>query len=334
MDTLLATYLLHSQLIDAVNRHEYVLKGSLSLIRQLESMPLLPDQHLFLTSADVAALYPSIDIDDGIKALQWLMATHTSIPQNLQPKYLELARFVLENTYVECKGIEGAFLQKIGTAMGTSFSVTYAVIFMIWLETIIIHEFCKYIVLCKRYIDDILLIWSGPSSELCKFRAKFGNANSNIKLEWQGTSSAMDAEDPAKFNPHQHSRVNFFDLDIRILDLHGSPEFDFRIYRKAGNAYSYLPCGSDHARHVLVCVYQYTHTVHTHHGSYHARHVFRGCLKAEVQRLHTHSSNPSVWLEECRESYQRNLEQHQLEPASKDTGVEGACRRKHRCFLC
>jgi hypothetical protein len=67
-------------------------------------MPLSPDQRLFLTSADVAALYPSINIDDGMIALQWFMATHTSIPQNLQQKYLELARFVLENNYVECKG--------------------------------------------------------------------------------------------------------------------------------------------------------------------------------------------------------------------------------------
>ena len=68
---------------------------------------------------------------------------------------------------------------------------------------------------------------------------------------------------------------------IQILSLHGSPEFEFRIYRKPGNACSYLP-----------------------YGSYHARHVFRGWLKAEVQRLLTHSSNPSVWLEECRIFYE------------------------------
>jgi hypothetical protein len=34
-------------------------------------------------------------------------------------------------------------------------------------------------------------------------------------------------------------------------------------------------------------------------GSYHARHVFRGWLKAEMHRLLTHSSSPAVWLEEC-----------------------------------
>ena len=237
------SHFLHSQLIDAVNAHTHVLKDSLSLIRQLESMSFLPDQSIFLTSADVAALYPSINIEDGMKALQWFMAEHSSIPQNLQPKYLKLARFVLENNYVDCKGIEGAFLQKIGTAMGTSFSVTYATIFMIWLETPIINEFRKHIVLYKRYIDDILLIWSGSSAEPCRFRERFGNANDNIKLEWQGTPSAEDAINQAKFDQHQHRQVNFLDLDISIVYSSGSADFAFKVYRKPGTAYAYLAYG-------------------------------------------------------------------------------------------
>jgi hypothetical protein len=58
---------------------------------------------------------------------------------------------------------------------------------------------------------------------------------------------------------------------------HGSPEFEFRIYWKPGNAYSYLP-----------------------YGSYSTRHVLRGWLKADarMQRLLTQSSNPLVWLED------------------------------------
>lgn len=208
------SHFLHCQLIGSVNKHNNVLKDSLSLIRLIESMQGTQEKDILLTSADVAALYPSINIEDGIQALQWFMAYHTSIPQNLQQKYLRLARFVLENNYVECVGIPGAFLQKIGTAMGTSFSVTYATIFMIWLETPIINEFRKHIVLYKRYIDDILLIWSGLPTELCRFRSRLGTANKNIKLEWQGSSSAADANDPAKFIIDQHLRVNFLDLDI------------------------------------------------------------------------------------------------------------------------
>jgi hypothetical protein len=88
---------------------------------------------------------------------------------------------------------------------------------MIWLETPIINEFQRQIVLHLRYIDDIFLIWSGSPAELCRFRERLGNANDNIKLEWQGTPSAEDAVNPARFDQHRHRQVNFLDLDITIV---------------------------------------------------------------------------------------------------------------------
>ena len=63
------SHYLHSELIDAVN----VLKDSLSLIRQLETLSFSPERNILLTSADVAALFcPWINIEDkdGMKALQ------------------------------------------------------------------------------------------------------------------------------------------------------------------------------------------------------------------------------------------------------------------------
>jgi hypothetical protein len=64
---------------------------------------------------------PSINIEIAMMALQRFIAKHSSITLNLQPKYLKLARFVRDDNYVECKDIEGSFLQTIGTAMGTTF---------------------------------------------------------------------------------------------------------------------------------------------------------------------------------------------------------------------
>ena len=250
---------LHCQLVHYVNAHIYVLKDSLSLIRLLESMSFTPGQNILLTSADVAALYPSINIEDGMTALRWFMASHTTICESLQVKYMKLARFVLENNYIECKGIDGFFLQKIGTAMGTDFSVLYATIFMIWLETPIINEFQQHIKLYKRYIDDIFIIWSGSYIELCSFRTRFNNANGNIKLEWQAIPSALDATNPEKFDQYQLHAVNFLDLDIMTLHNDGMSCLDFKVYRKPGSAYAYLP-----------------------YGSYHARHIFRGWLKAAM----------------------------------------------------
>ena len=109
----------------------------------------------------------------------------------------------------------------------------------------------------------------------------FEAANKNISLEWQGTPTGVDASDPAMLVQHQLRRINFLDLDIEFIRSHGSATFAFKVYRKPGNAYAYLP-----------------------YGSYHARHVFRGWLKAEMQGLLTHSSNPLVWLEECRSFYE------------------------------
>ena len=63
--------------------------------------------------------------------------------------------------------------QMIGTAMGATFSVIYAIIFMIiWLDTLIVSDkrFSQFIRLYKRFIDDLFLIWSGPADILCDFR--------------------------------------------------------------------------------------------------------------------------------------------------------------------
>ena len=91
------------------------------------------------------------------------------------------------------------------------------------LETPIIDKFLKHIILYKRYIDNILLIWSGSSAELCRFRARLATANIKIKLEWQNSPGRI--------------RQN-------------SQEF-IKVYHKPGTVFTYLPYGSYHARHGL-----------------------------------------------------------------------------------
>jgi len=151
---------------------------------------------------------------------------------------------------------------------------------------------------------------------------RLGNANDNIKLEWLGTPSAEDTVNPARFDQHQHRQVNFLDLAITIMYSERSADFAFKVYRKPGTAYAYLP-----------------------YGSYHARHVFRGWLKAEMHRLLTHSSSPAVWLEECVvfyshlrnterlpvQGYRLDFSHSQLEPAQQNAGAKESCIR--RSFL-
>jgi len=70
-----ASHFLHSQLKEAVWRHPHVLKDSLELIRTIEGLNFESSEHIMLTAADVIALYPSIQLDRGMKALQWFSST-------------------------------------------------------------------------------------------------------------------------------------------------------------------------------------------------------------------------------------------------------------------
>ena len=91
--------------------------------------------------------------------------------------------------FVKCEELgPDPYQQVIGTAMGTSFSVVYAIMFMIYLETPIIHDerFSRFILLYKRFIDDLFLIWTGPADVLCEFRRAMANADARISLDKAG----------------------------------------------------------------------------------------------------------------------------------------------------
>ena len=275
-----ASHFLHCQLQEEVWKHPYVLKDSLDLIRILEKLEINGSRAM-LTVADVNALYPSIQLDRGMTALRWFMDNHTDFCQTLKDLCLKLANFVLINNYVECDELDGnIYRQNIGTAMGTSFSVVYAIIFMIWLETPIINNrrFSPFIKLYKRFIDDLLIIWTGTPERLCELRKALEEADVNISLDWSGYSSKEDAVDPMIVDAVDHTQVNYLDLDMSLkADIVTGNGFKiiFSPFRKPGNAYAYIPF-----------------------NSFHARHTFRGWILAELLRLLTHSSSPETWREE------------------------------------
>ena len=74
------------------------LRDSRSLVRLLEATPVSPNQNMLLTCAHVAALYPSLKLDAGAHALRRFLTRHTSMPLQLQPKYLELARLAFKTS--------------------------------------------------------------------------------------------------------------------------------------------------------------------------------------------------------------------------------------------
>jgi hypothetical protein len=103
--------------------------------------------------------------------------------KNLCPK---LAYCILTNNYVVCEDAGCAiYHQMIGTAMGTTFSIEYAITFMIWQDTPVVDD--------KRF--------SAYTSDL---------------LATLPYKSKKDAVTPSVVIARRYDMVNFLDLDISL----------------------------------------------------------------------------------------------------------------------
>ena len=65
-------------------------------------MKIKEGEFLLRNAADVTALYPSINIEDGIKAFNWFVETYMKdVPQITRQFLSALAKWVIENKYIE-----------------------------------------------------------------------------------------------------------------------------------------------------------------------------------------------------------------------------------------
>ena len=55
----------------------------------------------------------------------------------------------------------------------------------------------KCIKLYKRFIDDILLVWTGSAAALCAFRRALASADEAFELDRGGYDRRAEAPDPA-----------------------------------------------------------------------------------------------------------------------------------------
>ncbi len=70
--------------------------------------------------------------------------------------------------------------------MGACFAPNHSNLFMgLWEETFVysnLNVYVEKIMRWGRYIDDILLLWSGSGTELLQFHAYLNSSNNNLKL--------------------------------------------------------------------------------------------------------------------------------------------------------
>lgn len=234
------------------------IKDSNHLISLLENTKIPKD--CTLVTIDVKSLYLNIPHEEGIKAiLNRLYRTHKLADKMAIPSgnMSDLLGIVLKHNYFQFA--DRMYHQIQGTAMGSKMAPSYANIFMAELEEKLIANYPKKPILWKRYIDDILCIWSGPPSELNQFIEYLNKSHPTIKFTYESSTTSVDFLDLTIYKGHRHKTS-------LILDL--KPFF------KATNKFQYL---------------EYT--------SAHATGTFSSLVKGELTRILRACSSPETYLE-------------------------------------
>ena len=191
----------------------------------------LPHNCVFL-AADVDNLYPSIDIDKALTAIEELL-TKSAVPADQRLLIIKLTKWVLTNNILEFN--DKLYLQIKGTAMGTPCAVVVACIFMGSVENKALSlttQINAKPIWTFRFIDDYLIICN--TLEDCQYILNLLNTQ-DPSISLSGIISDHQAIflDILLYKDHKFNHTGYIDSDL---------------YQKPINRFLYLPFNSHHAQ--------------------------------------------------------------------------------------
>jgi hypothetical protein len=204
-------------------------KDSQQVLNELKLLDLPP--HALLFTCDANAMYNNICTKHAIEVITWWLndlAAKKQLPQHFPLEaVLSGMVMIMENNIFEFGNMY--FLQKLGTAMGTSAAVMWATLYYAYHEVhTLIPKHGASLFYFKRFIDDILGVWIGnTTNEWKEFK---DDVNDFGVLTW-------DIEDQLL-----STSVDFLDL---TLTIEGN-KIVSKTFQKAMNLYLYLPSASAH----------------------------------------------------------------------------------------
>ncbi|MEO1301491.1 MAG: hypothetical protein AAFU83_04635 [Bacteroidota bacterium] len=105
-------------------------------------------------------------------------------------KHTRLLKYVLLNNYIEFAG--NLYKQTCGTAMGTSCAPPYAQLFLaLLIERHLLVGDNPNLLLFKRFIDDIFIVYRGTRSELDAFLAQYNTYHPRIQVKWEVSTTSV-----------------------------------------------------------------------------------------------------------------------------------------------
>ena len=194
-------------------------------INKLKNVSNLPKNSILCT-IDVVGLYPNIPHELGLSAMKKALDKREDKSVSTET-LLDLAEFVLKNNFFTHN--DQIFRQIRGTAMGTVFAPSYAILAMAEVEEQALSTFKLQPWVWWRFIDDIFLIWQHGRDYLDSFLQHLNSIHPTLKF----TNSISTKE------------IEF--LDVLVINKNGQIETD--LYVKKTDTHQYLHSTSCHRYH-------------------------------------------------------------------------------------
>ena len=160
-------------------------------LNKLEELPPLP-QNSILSTMDVVGLYPNIPHELGLSAMKKALDKRENKSISTQT-LLDLAELVLKNNYFTHDS--QIFKQIRGTAMGTKFAPSYAILAMAELEQMALEKYHLEPTVWWRYIDDVFLIWKHGNKELSSFLEYLNSIHPTLKFTSSSSENQIESSD-------------------------------------------------------------------------------------------------------------------------------------------
>ena len=166
------------------------LKDTKHILQLLDTVPVSEGRTLIAT-ADVTSLYTIVQHHDACFAVKWLLRKFSNLICPQRKFLIKCLDLCLKCNYFWYD--QNFYHQAIGIAMGAKFAPSVANAFMaLWEESAIYENTPTELSLYKRYIDDIIILWSGNRESLDNFLETLNRNDKNISLVWKIDDKSVD----------------------------------------------------------------------------------------------------------------------------------------------
>ena len=240
-------HFVEAHLKQAARKHDSFIQDTPDFLRQIQGIQKLPENAI-LAVIDVVGLYTNIPTQEGVQCVAEALEENptSGVPGEYTTRLLEI---VLENNIFEFD--KELYKQDIGTAMGAQPAPSYANMFMdkkidkkLWQiakENSTSEE--SQLKFMKRFLDDILTVFTGSVKELHKFLEDINKIHPNIKFTMTHTTP-----------PEMYGQCSCEALDaVPFLDTKCSIKEGFiktDLYKKPTDKNQYLLTDSCHPAQV------------------------------------------------------------------------------------